>query len=138
MLPVHLRFADPREMQDSDEFLRLLLDFLDAELRAAATGVPLHKALMMQAMPKKLQRWPSRVLQRTETAADSAQVEANGQQVCNEAGASQSVGETGSEEREASGCDTSVERAPPGFAELPTLFSVFFEGIADECADAAL
>ncbi|KAL8452175.1 hypothetical protein Emed_001482 [Eimeria media] len=119
---------DPREMQDSDEFLRLLLDFLDGELRAAATGVPLHKALMMQAMPKKLEQWrPSRHY----LSVDSSQVTP-------EALETQTDGE-GPESNEAPSNDeggpsssspsrSAVEEEHLDFADLPTLFSVFFEG----------
>nr|CEL65351.1 TPA: ubiquitin carboxyl-terminal hydrolase, putative [Neospora caninum Liverpool] len=44
---------DPHEMQDSDEFLRLLLDILDAELRAAVLQVPLQDVLLLQRRPTK-------------------------------------------------------------------------------------
>lgn len=40
-------------MQDSDEFLRLLFDFLDAELRAAVLQMPLREALLVQKQPTK-------------------------------------------------------------------------------------
>ena len=102
-------------MQDSDEFLRLLLDFLDGELRAAATGVPLHKALMMQAMPKKLDQWPPlqpaafRVPSAFRRNARDHQESAQGSLPLP---AERSL----------------PEGDLPGIADLPTLFSVFFEG----------
>lgn len=40
-------------MQDSDEFLRLLFDFLDAELRAAVLQMPLRDALLIHKQPTK-------------------------------------------------------------------------------------
>ncbi|KEP64227.1 UNVERIFIED_CONTAM: ubiquitin carboxyl-terminal hydrolase [Hammondia hammondi] len=46
---------DPHEMQDSDEFLRLLLDILDAELRAAVLQLPLEDVLLLQRRPTKWQ-----------------------------------------------------------------------------------
>lgn len=111
---------DPREMQDSDEFLRLLLDFLDGELRAAATGIPLHKALMMQAMPRKLGHWPSCRFQRSERASNALPSQSDNQTVCRA---------TNAQELEAAPEQPpSAQEALPGFAELPTLFSIFFEG----------
>lgn len=123
-------FADPREMQDSDEFLRLLLDFLDGELRAAATGVPLHKALMMQAMPKKLDQWPSRPFPQAGVVDKAAPVQGSYQQTNAQ---SESPESHGIFARRPSVCDPSPDGAPPGFADLPTLFSVFFEGEPLSC-----
>lgn len=126
-----LCFADPREMQDSDEFLRLLLDFLDAELRAVATGVPLQKALMMQAMPKKLKSWPSRrISYGSGVVIEADRLDANDQQTSQGASVSQG-GATHqfADVRGPSTCGNSIDEEPPGVADLPTLFSVFFEGV---------
>ncbi|OEH80076.1 hypothetical protein cyc_03850 [Cyclospora cayetanensis] len=139
---------DPREMHDSDEFLRLLLDFLDAELRAAAAGVPLHRALMMQAMPKKLSRWPFRRSASSDAAAAAAAAasvtasgriggeaalrahgEANGGNVL------KAPGEENTPQTELSAAATAPTRGhsaegyyPADLCDISTLFSVFFEG----------
>ncbi|KAL8452334.1 hypothetical protein Emag_002453 [Eimeria magna] len=123
-------YLDPREMQDSDEFLRLLLDFLDGELRAAATGVPLHKALMMQAMPKKLEQWrPSRRYLDLEQESACAIQEAHQTQTdegCRGSnGTSSNVPSAGGP---SSPSHSAVDLEHLDFADLPTLFSVFFEG----------
>lgn len=124
-------------MQDSDEFLRLLLDFLDGELRAAATGVPLQKALMLQAMPRRLDTCPPfshgfgqsqgpacplpaphAGLKELKDAVKEAKMQGN-TNTCNELDTS-----------EAGWNGTSAEDdEPPACGDLPTLFSVFFEGM---------
>ncbi|KAL8431544.1 hypothetical protein Efla_000590 [Eimeria flavescens] len=114
---------DPREMQDSDEFLRLLLDFLDAELRAAATGVPLDKALMMQAMPRKLEHWPSRRC--VGVGRGAAQTEDTEHQADQERGVTDASAPSASQPHEAGSLP---DAEAPELADLPTLFSVFFEG----------
>lgn len=154
--------ADPREMQDSDEFLRLLLDFLDGELRAVATGIPLQKALMLQAMPRRLDTHPSGCISEAPSSPSSWGLPTEG------AGAASFLGSTRQPEQQivsAEGSDAgtpgallqvyrrSHEEAPqqdwgdaklapvgataregegredvPGCGDLPTLFSVFFEG----------
>ncbi|KAL8273264.1 hypothetical protein Esti_002765 [Eimeria stiedai] len=121
---------DPREMQDSDEFLRLLLDFLDGELRAAATGVPLRKALMMQAMPKKLEQWrPSRRYLGVELQSARATQEAHHTQTEEDGPISnESSFHMPSQGAPSSSSRSTADLEHLDFADLPTLFSVFFEG----------
>ncbi|KAL8434860.1 hypothetical protein ACSSS7_002826 [Eimeria intestinalis] len=123
-------YLDPREMQDSDEFLRLLLDFLDGELRAAATGVPLHKALMMQAMPKKLEQWrPSRRYFGVEAESTRVTQRAHLTQTEDRAsGGSDASSNVPKEGGPSSPPRSAVDVEQLDFADLPTLFSVFFEG----------
>lgn len=113
-------------MQDSDEFLRLLLDFLDAELRAAACHIPLHKALMLQMRPRKLAGWPvvkeaKRFLSRAERAtAGVVSCDMKTQDADNETQDLLNVGTV-----------SSGQSDQEELADLPTLFSVFFEGDAE-------
>ncbi|CDJ64229.1 Chromosome III, complete sequence, related [Eimeria necatrix] len=127
---------DPREMQDSDEFLRLLLDFLDGELRAAATGVPLQKALMLQAMPRRLDTCPpfSQGFGQSQGPACPLPAPHPGlKELKDDVKEAKMQGDTNtSNELGTSGAGwngtSAKDDEPPACGDLPTLFSVFFEG----------